>query len=204
MRGGAAAASLPLGAQAQAAPSAAGIERFTLTVLGTTDLHNNVFNWDYFKSAPYADYPGNNVGIAQAATLIKAIRAERGAANTLTIDAGDTIQGTPLAYYFAKISPASDSVKHPMALAMNAVGYDAVALGNHEFNYGVPLLRTWEAAGLPAPRRQRPCSREPAARLHPVYPQAGQHRKRLGDRGDCWLGDARLRALGPGQRPRPA
>jgi 2',3'-cyclic-nucleotide 2'-phosphodiesterase/3'-nucleotidase len=144
MRGGAAAASLPLGAQAQAAPSAAGIERFTLTVLGTTDLHNNVFNWDYFKSAPYADYPGNNVGIAQAATLIKAIRAERGAANTLTIDAGDTIQGTPLAYYFAKISPASDSVKHPMALAMNAVGYDAVALGNHEFNYGVPLLRTWE------------------------------------------------------------
>ncbi|GAP56869.1 trifunctional nucleotide phosphoesterase protein YfkN, partial [Arthrobacter sp. Hiyo6] len=119
----------PLGAQAQAAPSAAGIERFTLTVLGTTDLHNNVFNWDYFKNAPYADYRGNNVGIAQAATLIKAIRAERGVANTLTIDAGDTIQGTPLAHYFAKISPASDSVKHPMALAMNAVGYDAVASG---------------------------------------------------------------------------
>ena len=72
------------------------------------------------------------------------MRAERGAANTLTIDAGDTIQGTPLAYYFAKINPISATVKHPMALAMNAIGYDAVGLGNHEFNYGIPLLRTWE------------------------------------------------------------
>jgi 2',3'-cyclic-nucleotide 2'-phosphodiesterase/3'-nucleotidase len=118
--------------------------QFTLTVLGTADLHNNVFNWDYFKDAAYSDAAGNRIGIAQASTLIKAMRAERGAANTLTIDAGDTIQGTPLGYYFAKINPVSDVVKHPMALAMNAVGYDAVALGNHEFNYGIPLLRTWE------------------------------------------------------------
>ena len=32
---------------------------------------------------------------------------------------------------------------HPMARAMNAIGYDAVTLGNHEFNYGLPLLATW-------------------------------------------------------------
>ena len=119
-------------------------KQFTLTVLGTTDLHNNVFNWDYFKNVPYADAAGNKIGIAQAATLINAVRAERGAANTLTIDAGDTIQGTPLAYYFAKIKPISATVKHPMALAMNAIGYDAVGLGNHEFNYGIDLLRAWE------------------------------------------------------------
>jgi len=31
-----------------------------------------------------------------------------------------------------------------MAAAMNAIGYDAAALGNHEFNYGIPLLRTFE------------------------------------------------------------
>lgn len=141
--GGSAAAAALSSPAAQAAP-ANGRKQFTLTVLGTTDLHNNVFNWDYFKDLPYADAAGNKVGIAQAATLIKAVRAERGAANTLTIDSGDTIQGTPLAYYFAKVNPISETVKHPMALAMNAVGYDAVGLGNHEFNYGIPMLRTWE------------------------------------------------------------
>lgn len=31
-----------------------------------------------------------------------------------------------------------------MATAMNAIGYDAAALGNHEFNYGIPYLRTFE------------------------------------------------------------
>ncbi len=149
--GGSAAAAALAGAQAAQAAgkqsdegTAGGRKKFTLTVLGTTDLHNNVFNWDYFKNVPYADAAGNKIGIAQAATLINAMRAERGAANTLTIDAGDTIQGTPLAYYFAKIKPISATVKHPMALAMNAIGYDAAGLGNHEFNYGVPLLRTWE------------------------------------------------------------
>ena len=145
--GGTAAATTFAGAPAAQARPALRPEdnkQFTLTVLGTTDLHNNVFNWDYFKNTSYADAAGNKIGIAQASTLIKAMRAECGAANTLTIDAGDTIQGTPLAYYFAKIRPISDSVTHPMALAMNAVGYDAVGLGNHEFNYGIPLLRTWE------------------------------------------------------------
>ncbi|MCB5292736.1 bifunctional metallophosphatase/5'-nucleotidase [Arthrobacter sp. SO3] len=143
--GGSAAAATLAGAPAVSASPGNGGKPFTLTVLGTTDLHNNVFNWDYFKNTPYADTAGNKIGIAQAATLIKAMRAERGAANTLTIDAGDTIQGTPLAYYFAKVNPVSATVKHPMALAMNAVGYDAVGLGNHEFNYGIPLLRTWES-----------------------------------------------------------
>ncbi|MEO5317869.1 5'-nucleotidase C-terminal domain-containing protein [Arthrobacter sp. CC3] len=145
--GGTAAATTFAGAPAAQARPALRPEdkkQFTLTVLGTTDLHNNVFNWDYFKNTSYADAAGNKIGIAQASTLIKAMRAECVAANTLTIDAGDTIQGTPLAYYFAKIRPISDSVTHPMALAMNAVGYDAVGLGNHEFNYGIPLLRTWE------------------------------------------------------------
>ena len=45
---------------------------------------------------------------------------------------------------------------HPMAAAMNPIGYDAAALGNHEFNYGIDTLRTFESpAGLPAAGRQR-------------------------------------------------
>ena len=115
-----------------------------LTVLGTTDLHGNVYNWDYFKDATYQDSAGNHVGLAKAATLIKAVRAERGADTCITLDAGDTIQGTPLAYYYAKIDPITSGSKHPMAQSMNLVGYDAAALGNHEYNYGLDLLRTWE------------------------------------------------------------
>jgi 2',3'-cyclic-nucleotide 2'-phosphodiesterase/3'-nucleotidase len=61
------------------------------------------------------------------------------------LDAGDTIQGTPLAYYYARIDPITGGSKHPMALAMNQIGYDAAALGNHEFNYGIDTLRTFES-----------------------------------------------------------
>jgi 2',3'-cyclic-nucleotide 2'-phosphodiesterase/3'-nucleotidase len=115
-----------------------------LTVLGTTDLHGNVYNWDYFKNAEYTDSKSNDIGLAKAATLIQAVREERGPRTCLTLDAGDTIQGTPLAYYYAKIEPITGGAEHPMATAMNLVGYDAAALGNHEYNYGLETLRTFE------------------------------------------------------------
>ena len=115
-----------------------------LTVLGTTDLHGNVYNWDYFKNVEYDDKAHNDVGVAKASTIIKALREERGAATCITIDAGDTIQGTPLAYYYAKIDPITGGSTHPMAAAMNEVGYDAAALGNHEYNYGLDTLRAFE------------------------------------------------------------
>lgn len=64
----------------------------------------------------------------------------------MLIDAGDTIQGTQLSYYYAKVDPitAKRGPVHPMAQAMNRIGYDAAALGNHEFNYGIPVLRKFE------------------------------------------------------------
>ncbi|MFJ3493968.1 bifunctional metallophosphatase/5'-nucleotidase [Streptomyces sp. NPDC086091] len=122
------------------------VKRYALTVLGTTDLHGHVFNWDYFKDAEYTDAQGNAQGLARISTLVNAIRRERGRENTLLLDAGDTIQGTPLTYYYAKVDPitAKGGPVHPMAQAMNAIGYDAVALGNHEFNYGIETLRKFE------------------------------------------------------------
>ncbi len=119
--------------------------RTRLTVLGTTDLHGNVFNWDYYKNAEFDNTAHDDIGIAKAATLISAMRAERTGEPILTIDAGDTIQGTPLAYYYARIAPITGGGVHPMANAMNLVGYDAAALGNHEFNYGIETLRTFES-----------------------------------------------------------
>ena len=144
--GGVGAAAVAAAGPAQAAATAKpGKHEYTLTVLGTTDLHGNVYNWDYFKNATYSDSAGRHIGVAKAATLIKAVRAEVGAENTLTLGAGDTIQGTPLAYYYAKIEPITSGTKHPMAVAMNEIGYDAAALGNHEFNYGLDLLRAFQS-----------------------------------------------------------
>ncbi|GAA2742700.1 5'-nucleotidase C-terminal domain-containing protein [Terrabacter aerolatus] len=136
-------ASTAAAVQAAPGPGTNG-EVVRLTVLGTTDLHGNVYNWDYFKNAEYDDKAHNDIGVAKASSIIKAIRAEVGAERTLTIDAGDTIQGTPLAYYYAKIDPITGGSTHPMAAAMNQVGYDAAALGNHEYNYGLDTLRAFE------------------------------------------------------------
>ena len=120
---------------------------FRLTVLGTTDTHGNILNWDYFKDAEYDDAQHNDVGLAKISTLISAMREERGRCATLTLDAGDTIQGTPLSYYYARIDPITGAKApiHPMAAAMNAIGYDAAALGNHEFNYGLETLRKFQS-----------------------------------------------------------
>lgn len=121
-------------------------QRYSFTVMGTTDLHGNVFNWDYFTDKEFDDKAHNDVGLAKISTLVDRIREDRGRRNTLLIDAGDTIQGTQLSYYYAKIDPitAKRGPVHPMALAMNTIGYDAAALGNHEFNYGIPVLRKFE------------------------------------------------------------
>ncbi|MEV0008112.1 5'-nucleotidase C-terminal domain-containing protein [Streptomyces sp. NPDC047973] len=121
-------------------------KRYSFTVMGTTDLHGNVFNWDYFTDKEFDDKAHNDVGLAKISTLVNEIRKDRGRRNTLLIDAGDTIQGTQLSYYYAKIDPitAKRGPVHPMAQAMNRIGYDAAALGNHEFNYGIPVLRKFE------------------------------------------------------------
>lgn len=131
---------------ASAAPATAGgwhhrsID-YSYTVLGTSDVHGNILNWDYFTNAEYTDRALNDVGLAKVSTLVDQVRADRGARNTLLIDNGDLLQGTPLDYYFAKVDPITEGATHPLATVMNAMGYDSVTVGNHEFNYGLPLLR---------------------------------------------------------------
>ncbi|MEV4508751.1 5'-nucleotidase C-terminal domain-containing protein [Dactylosporangium sp. NPDC049525] len=147
----AAAAPFVAGGEAGAAP-AAKPKTWDLTLLGTSDTHGNVYNWDYYKDAEYDDSAHNDIGLAKVATLVNQIRAERRGKATLVLDAGDTIQGTPLATYYAKQEPITTTgEKHPMARAMNVIDYDAVTLGNHEFNYGLPLLDLWiKQLGFPA------------------------------------------------------
>ena len=109
---------------------AAGIN---LRVIGTSDLHTNIFPYDYYR-----DRPDATVGLAMTAALIAAARAE--AVNTLLFDNGDVIQGTPLGDYAANAWAKDKTAIHPMIAAMNELGYVAGTVGNHEFNYGLDLL----------------------------------------------------------------
>lgn len=107
-------------------------DHVTITLLSTTDIHGHIEPWDYYanKSA--------DLGLAKIATLIKRARAE--APHALLLDCGDTIQGTPLAYYFAE---KDTSKLNPTIAAFNALHYDAMAIGNHEFNFGEQVM--WKA-----------------------------------------------------------
>ncbi len=112
-----------------------------LTLLATTDVHGYVLNWDYYRDRPWKFSDGSELGLAQAASVVARFRAERGAESVLLVDNGDSIQGTPLATYYARQAPISVTGQpHPMAAAYNVMGYDAGTLGNHEFNYGLDLL----------------------------------------------------------------
>ncbi|MBP2703031.1 5'-nucleotidase C-terminal domain-containing protein [Microbispora sp. RL4-1S] len=141
----AAATTVALGLLLPGAPAAASAgHQVKITVMASSDIHGNALNWDYYKNAEYDDSAHNDVGLAKISTMVKRIRADRGRDHTLLFDSGDTIQGTPLDYYYAKVEPITTTGQtHPMAAAMNAIGYDAVTLGNHEFNYGLPLLSAW-------------------------------------------------------------
>lgn len=107
----------------------AAAERVQVTILATTDMHGNLMPVDYYTGRP-ADR-----GLARVATLVREARKSSPAA--LLIDCGDTIQGTPLAYYFAR---KNSRPANPMIMAMNALGYDAMVPGNHEYNFGLSVL----------------------------------------------------------------
>lgn len=117
-----------------AAAFAAGTEAtMKIRILETTDIHTNLLPYDYYKSDTSL-----TVGLARTATLVKQARAEYG--NTLLVDNGDLIQGTPLGTYKALVNPLKNSEVHPVYKAMNLMGYDAATFGNHEFNYGLNFL----------------------------------------------------------------
>ncbi|HEY8382146.1 MAG TPA: bifunctional 2',3'-cyclic-nucleotide 2'-phosphodiesterase/3'-nucleotidase [Microvirga sp.] len=123
----AAAAAVPGLAFGQSAPIV------KLRILETTDLHVNVFPYDYYRDAT-----DDTVGLARTANLVNAARGE--AKNSLLFDNGDLIQGSPLGDFVAYRRGMKKGDVHPMVAAMNVMNYDAGTLGNHEFNYGLEFL----------------------------------------------------------------
>jgi 2',3'-cyclic-nucleotide 2'-phosphodiesterase/3'-nucleotidase len=122
-----------LGVLLLAAVPAAAAERVAVTILETADLHGHLLPWDYQRARPADE------GLARVASRVAAIRKET--PNVLLLDAGDTIQGTPIEFLHAKDSSKGAD---PMAEAMSAMRYDAMAVGNHEFNFGLAVLRKAE------------------------------------------------------------
>ncbi len=123
--------------------SAAQAQELRLRLMQTTDVHVNLVNHDYYQNKPTHEY-----GLAKTATLIRAARAE--VKNSLMFDNGDLLQGNPLGDYVARVKPLAAGQQHPAHRVMQALGYDAANVGNHEFNYGLPFLRNALAsAGFP-------------------------------------------------------
>lgn len=104
-----------------------------LRILGTTDIHTNIVNYDYYKDAE-----SNSLGLAKTALLIEKARQEN--SNAILLDNGDSIQGTPLGSYIQAVDKLEDGDVHPTIASMEALRYDAATLGNHEFNYGLDYL----------------------------------------------------------------
>ncbi len=139
----------PSPSDAGGSPTPSG-DSFDLTVMATTDVHGHAYNWDYFRDQPYPQGRVRKLGMARAATIIENARKSKPKGSVLVVDNGDAIQGTPLTYVAAKRPQLLQGRTHPMAEAFNDVGYDAQALGNHEFNYGLDVLRNY-GAQLKAP-----------------------------------------------------
>jgi 2',3'-cyclic-nucleotide 2'-phosphodiesterase / 3'-nucleotidase len=104
-------------------------QRAHLVILSTTDMHGRIFPIDYYTNKY------DNVGIAKVATLIK--EARKNDPDLLLVDSGDTIQGTPLEYLHNR---RNNTPPDPMMLAMNALHYDAMTVGNHEYNFGLKVV----------------------------------------------------------------
>lgn len=98
-----------------------------LKIYFTSDLHGYVYPTDYI------DRSEKNIG------LLNIINQFKKDGNTLIIDAGDTIQGSPFTNYLSN----SEFDVHPIATIFNEGGYDYITLGNHDFNYGYDYLKKY-------------------------------------------------------------
>ena len=103
-----------------------------LRIVGTTDIHSFLTDFDYYKDAPTEKF-----GFTRAASLIRQARAE--VKNSVLVDNGDLIQGNPIADYQAAVG-YKEGKPNPAVDCLNAMHYEVGTLGNHEFNYGLDYL----------------------------------------------------------------
>lgn len=101
----------------------------TIKIIYTSDLHGNA------RPINYGTNEKAELGLAKYATIAKKLREKN--PDTIVIDNGDLIQGTPFMMNYVKEHPDK---KNPMISMMNEIGLDAAVIGNHEFNFGKEIL----------------------------------------------------------------
>ncbi len=130
-----------------ASPAQADADSIDLTLLGTTDVHGHIYNWDYFANAEYSKQ-ADVLGLTRVSSYVSDVRDEVGAESVVVMDSGDVIQGTPLTYYYGygdgREAVLAGEDEHPMSQAFRHIGYDTLGIGNHEFNYGLDMLKAYE------------------------------------------------------------
>ncbi len=105
-----------------------------LRIIETSDLHANIMDYDYYQSREDI-----TIGLARTSNLITEARAE--VTNTLLVDNGDLLQGSPMGDYVAsEFKAGREFDTHPAHKAMNLLDYQVGNIGNHEFNYGLYFL----------------------------------------------------------------
>ncbi|MBQ6254902.1 MAG: bifunctional metallophosphatase/5'-nucleotidase [Bacteroidales bacterium] len=116
---------------------------YSFTLLTTNDIHGTFFD---------STYVGGNVkkSLYGIKHVVDSVRSADGAGNVILVDAGDIVQGDNAAYYFNYVDTLAPHVYPRMAKYM---GYDAVALGNHDIEAGHPvydrLVKDMKAQGIP-------------------------------------------------------
>ena len=111
-------------------PQALAVVSVNLRILATTDMHMKLLPHDYL-----AGRPCERGSLAQVASLVERHRTEN--PNTVLVDNGDFLQGTPLGEQAAR----AGGKPHPAIASMNLMGYDAAAIGNHDFAFGIEALQ---------------------------------------------------------------
>jgi 2',3'-cyclic-nucleotide 2'-phosphodiesterase / 3'-nucleotidase len=104
-----------------------------LRIIETTDLHGNMMNYDYFK-----DQSTDSYGLVKTANLIH--QAKKEVKNSVLVDNGDLIQGSPMADYAVNKGINKGDI-HPVYKALNTLDYVVGNIGNHEFNFGLDFLQ---------------------------------------------------------------
>ncbi len=139
-----------------------------IAVMFTGDLHGALYHTSYTSGESGAA----STGLTRLATRIGDIREQY--ENTLLIDVGDLVQGTPLTYYYSFARP---DVPDPAFTALRTLGYDAFVLGNHEFNYGLDILN-----------RQIACATAPSSGDETSVPVLAANYVREGTKFEPWVG----------------
>ncbi|MGM0420235.1 MAG: 5'-nucleotidase C-terminal domain-containing protein [Bacillota bacterium] len=106
-------------------PVSAQDDEYTLTIMGTSDLHQYLVPYDYMNDEPFDNY-----GFSKTYTLIEEVRAN--SEYSILLDAGDNIQGSMIGNYEALVDPIKFGESQTIIEAMNFADYDLAAVGNHE------------------------------------------------------------------------